>query len=585
MKKFIVALFIVLSTANAEASMSSWSENDIKKATEIGIVKSDMQEYTDAITREEFCTLIINMLDSRNINIQSDIEITFSDTDNESVIKAAQYGIVNGVGNGKFNPSGKITRQEAAVILYNTLDKASDIISGYKADNKIGVNGIFFPHVFNDGKKINDWARNKIYAIYHLGIMLGNDGNFDPLGTYTKEQAVSTILRLNNAFDNTALNNMPEPEYYPIGENSHIYPSSDGRYFVDAIWQWGSPEYKYEPEYIDSFGNIFTAEQKGYVYPPDKKYMDILAGGPAGTGNEFIVDKACNQITDNCYNILFITDNIIVTDNPDGSVSVYNLDTKEYILNGEYDFVGNEAECGMYLINKNGLYGYLNSDFKEVIPPIYKFTGKFLNDLNVLQKQNGSFIIVNTKGEILKTFECPKNAVIQDICGTNIILHDSEDSSADTLYRAYSGISVKGYSRVHFTSNGDIMAEKDDKKYILDKSGNVKINLTDMGYESLEDNRDFYVAAGNDYADIIDFNGNIIRKNINQRIYSDGNGIWAYKSEPDNMVLFDSYGKDIGIIKTDNNYSSFDFINGIVRVHTNNGETKYYTPDGKKIFD
>ena len=32
-------------------------------------------------------------------------------------------------------------------MLYNTIDKATPVISDYKKDNKTGVNGVFLPHV------------------------------------------------------------------------------------------------------------------------------------------------------------------------------------------------------------------------------------------------------------------------------------------------------------------------------------------------------------------------------------------------------------------------------------------------------
>lgn len=581
-------------------AMSEWAKESIEKAIEYNIVPSELKgQYTEPITRGDFCKLAITLLKIKNkdiVNSANSEDIHFSDTDNDEIKKSAALGIVSGVGNNKFNPDGNITRQEAARMLYNTFDAGTDVLEKYRSDNKNGVNGIFLPHIFNDGAKINNWARNEIYAMYHLGIMYGSgDNNFSPLDTYTKEQSIATFLRLYNAFEDVNKNDMPDAELYP-SFGSPINSTVNNNYFVDAVWVWGTDDFKYEPEYYDGFGNVYTAKEKGYVYPVNNDFMKVVAGGPAGTGSEFIIDKEGNEVTDSYYSVALCNGNEVILD-AWGVYKLYDLNTKLVIK--EFSYIA-DVGCGMYEFgNENGLKGYMDSDFNEIIPAVYlnPCRAKFLNDLTVLQKQDKSFIIVNTKGEILKTFNINLNKYsVSDIFGTNMILMDKYGSCA--LYRAYSGKIAAGYKSMSFSSNGDIIAQNGDNKYLLDKSGNLKVDLYSLGYDEIKDYEycGFYVVNKIDKsnwsnvlpADIMDYNGNIIRKGINSlEISTDYNGICAYKSGVNEITLFDTYGKDIGKIVTKGSITEFNFLNGLISVaSTADGKIieELYTPTGEEAI-
>ncbi|MCD7778180.1 MAG: S-layer homology domain-containing protein, partial [Clostridiales bacterium] len=123
--RFIIAVLSIIfafQSVNiwADDSYSSWAKDEIKTAIGLKLIPEDLQNnYTNAITREEFCVLVVNMLEKVNENITaSGSAIYFDDTHNESVTSAAALEIVAGVGNNKFNPNGNITRQEAARMLY-----------------------------------------------------------------------------------------------------------------------------------------------------------------------------------------------------------------------------------------------------------------------------------------------------------------------------------------------------------------------------------------------------------------------------------------------------------------------------------
>lgn len=181
---------------------SSWAEAEVKAAIEKNLVPEDLQrEYTTNITREEFCRLMVQLVEQQTgksvfVYIASKgLTLTdpFSDTDNEDVLAAYALGIINGRGEGLFDPYSSITRQEAATML----TRAAKCL-GLTAQNGLS---------FSDMTQASDWAWDSITFISGLEdptsgnrVMSGTGPNmFEPWGTYTREQAILTTLRLFNA--------------------------------------------------------------------------------------------------------------------------------------------------------------------------------------------------------------------------------------------------------------------------------------------------------------------------------------------------------------------------------------------------
>lgn len=162
---------------------SSWAMSDVNRAINLGHVPADMAtNYTDNITREEFCKLVVPLYEKLKGSITT--FYYFSDTSNSDVSKAAAVGLVNGVGDNLFNPNGQLTRQEAAVIL-------SRLLSVF--GKKVVVSTLKYA----DSVQIADWAITAVFHVSKEGIMNGVDsGNFQPMGIYTREQAIVTLLRI-----------------------------------------------------------------------------------------------------------------------------------------------------------------------------------------------------------------------------------------------------------------------------------------------------------------------------------------------------------------------------------------------------
>ncbi len=171
---------------------SSWAQSETKQAALLGLLQpDDMRDYQKPITRAEFCQLIVRLMGQTGKPIWASyvrpVDYPFADvTDDYNIFDCYGLGIVDGDAKGWFNPDSPITRQEAAKILTNTA-------------KVLGVDITAVETNFADSDKIADWAVQYVNYVSAAGIMLGTGNNrFSPTGTYTREQAVLTMLRLWN---------------------------------------------------------------------------------------------------------------------------------------------------------------------------------------------------------------------------------------------------------------------------------------------------------------------------------------------------------------------------------------------------
>lgn len=186
---------------------SDWAEPWILQALEYGLIDHKFSKdittktpatiwmyFDEPCTRQGFAQLAVNLLETYyNKDIDTIMEEkgvtpgTFTDTDNPDVLAANALGIVTGW-NGEYNPDGNIKRQEAAAILYRTAK-----VMGYDAP---GAD----LSVFEDLSSISSYAHESVAFCKATGIMGGmTTTTFDPLGEYTAEQCLVTIVRLYEA--------------------------------------------------------------------------------------------------------------------------------------------------------------------------------------------------------------------------------------------------------------------------------------------------------------------------------------------------------------------------------------------------
>ena len=163
---------------------SSWAAGQVDEAVSAGIVPESLQSaYTQSITRAEFCALATRLYETVKGTAITE-RVTFTDTADENVEKMAGLGVVTGVGEGRFDPDGTLTREQAATMLSRLAAAMGRPLTAQAP-------------TFADSAAVSTWAVDAVGQMQGSGIMGGvGDNVFDPQGSYSREQSMLTMLRL-----------------------------------------------------------------------------------------------------------------------------------------------------------------------------------------------------------------------------------------------------------------------------------------------------------------------------------------------------------------------------------------------------
>ena len=110
--------------------------------------------------------------------------MTFTDTEDENVEKMAALGVVNGVGENRFDPDASLTRQEAATMLARLAAALEKPLPAQAS-------------TFADTDSVASWALEAVGQMQASGVMNGTGNDmFSPGDPYERQQSIVTIMRL-----------------------------------------------------------------------------------------------------------------------------------------------------------------------------------------------------------------------------------------------------------------------------------------------------------------------------------------------------------------------------------------------------
>lgn len=190
--------------SDVQDAPAAWAQKEVEEAIGAQLIPESLQsDYSKAITREEFCILAIRMIEVKSeMTIEAYLEVrgftlaaadTFIDTSNKDVLAAKALGITSGTSPTTFDPTGLLTREQAAKFLSAT---ASAVGKDIKAD---------VPN-YADVNEIAKWAQPYTGYVYNIGVMKGVGGNrFDSKGSYQRQQAFMTMYRIWKSLDQVSL--------------------------------------------------------------------------------------------------------------------------------------------------------------------------------------------------------------------------------------------------------------------------------------------------------------------------------------------------------------------------------------------
>ena len=139
------------------------------------------------IKRADFAIMLV-----RAFGITEGEGENFADVDSnkyyaEELRLAKAAGIVNGIGDDKFNPEGEITRQDMMLMLSRALDamevELSDADLSALAD-------------FADAAQISDYAADAVSRMIKDGIIAGANGKINPLAKATRAEIAVMLDRV-----------------------------------------------------------------------------------------------------------------------------------------------------------------------------------------------------------------------------------------------------------------------------------------------------------------------------------------------------------------------------------------------------
>lgn len=102
----------------------------------------------------------------------------------DAVSWASANGVVDGVGNNKFDPDGNITREQMATIFYRYCNW-----KGIDTGKQTSLGG------FPDAGKVSSYAKTVLQWTVAEGLISGSDGKLLPQGNATRAQVATILMR------------------------------------------------------------------------------------------------------------------------------------------------------------------------------------------------------------------------------------------------------------------------------------------------------------------------------------------------------------------------------------------------------
>ncbi len=170
---------------------SPWAKDEINQCKKAGIETHHMMDsnYTYFTTREHFAELVMKMFEKIG-GTSEQTNNPFTDTSNDSIIKAYNAGIIKGMYPDKFIPDGYLTREQLCVMIVNALQSAG----------KDYNHNISFTQNYEDMNQISSWAKESVQLLNGYGIVNGDGTKLSPKDNVTKEMAILMLYRAYEQF-------------------------------------------------------------------------------------------------------------------------------------------------------------------------------------------------------------------------------------------------------------------------------------------------------------------------------------------------------------------------------------------------
>lgn len=169
---------------------NSFAKNEIESLAVRKIINgtsNNSYSPNESITRADFVKILVGVIGK---NKKSESKFTDVDENSyfaESINTATALNLINGIGDKKFEPYGKITRQDMMVLIDRVLQSF-----GKKLENKADL------ETFLDYNEVSDYSKESIKRLVSSGIIKGDSNNIKPKANLTRAEAARVLYLLFN---------------------------------------------------------------------------------------------------------------------------------------------------------------------------------------------------------------------------------------------------------------------------------------------------------------------------------------------------------------------------------------------------
>ena len=175
----------------ADVSETAWYKNSVDYAVEHGLMNgtgSNTFEPESTMTRAMLVTVLWRYANAPKPGANPFTDVPNGKWYTDAVAWAAENGVVNGVGDGKFEPDGSVTREQMATILYRYAQKVGIDTSKHTELS-----------AFPDASRVSAYARAPMQWIVAEGVIGGSRENgqdwLNPQGNATRAEVATILMR------------------------------------------------------------------------------------------------------------------------------------------------------------------------------------------------------------------------------------------------------------------------------------------------------------------------------------------------------------------------------------------------------
>lgn len=169
----------------SDMAQAQWAEEAVNTLSEKGIVNgvgNGRFEPMRSVTREEFLKMLLSSLNIAQLTTSAE----FSDVDNDKwysgwIAAGAESGIITGRADNTFGVGESISREDCAVMIFRALklEKATGAVD------------------FTDADSVSEYAKDAVSSMKKHGIIKGmEDGAFYPNKTCSRAEAAVMLMRV-----------------------------------------------------------------------------------------------------------------------------------------------------------------------------------------------------------------------------------------------------------------------------------------------------------------------------------------------------------------------------------------------------